>query len=81
MKEHHSKKISHTFSIPVDISQELHTYVRRRELSGFVSEAIRKELELKKNDLRKAYQRANKDEGQMEAKEWEDTLSDGSAEW
>jgi hypothetical protein len=32
-----------------------------------------KELELKKRKLRKAYKSANKDEGQLEAKEWEGT--------
>ena len=48
-------------------------------MSSFVSEAIRKELETKKNELRLAYSKANKDEGQREAsKEWENTLGDGS---
>lgn len=34
--------------------------------SHFVSEAIRKELDLKNNELRDAYLSANKDEGQRE---------------
>lgn len=77
-----TKKINQTFSIPLDISQELHTYVKRREMSQFVSEAIRKELETKKDELRQAYQMANKDEGQRETiEEWEDTTGDGSDEW
>lgn len=82
MKSQQPKKINQTFSIPQDISQELHTYVKRREMSQFVSEAIRKELEVKKDELRHAYLMSNKDEGQLQAtKEWESTISDGSDEW
>ncbi len=80
MKEQR-KKINQTFSIPLDISQELHIYVKRREMSGFVAEAIRKELEVKKEELREAYRAANTDEGQLEAKEWDVTLNDGLDEW
>jgi hypothetical protein len=82
MKKQESKKINQTFSIPLDVSQDLHTYVKRREMSQFVSDAIRKELEYKKEELRKAYLSSNKDEGQHEAMgEWENTISDGSNEW
>ncbi len=81
MKERSSKKINQTFSIPLEISQDLHTYIKKREMSFFVSEAIRKELELKKEDLRKAYRAANKDLGQLEAAEWDTTINDGSEEW
>ncbi len=81
MKKHESKKINQTFSIPLDVSQELHTYVKRREMSFFVAEAIRKELEVKKAELRKAYRSASKDQGQLEANEWDTTISDGSEEW
>lgn len=74
-------RINQTF-IPLDISQELHTYVKRREMSQFVSDAIRKELISKKEELRKAYLSVNKDTGQNETmSEWEGTLSDGSDEW
>lgn len=77
-----TKTINQTFSLPVDISQELHAYVKRREMSKFVTEAIKKELESKKQDLRQAYLMANEDEGQIEAiKDWECTLGDGSDEW
>ena len=81
MKEQQAKKIIQTFSIPLEISQELHTYVKRREMSGFVAEAIRKELEIKKDELRKAYRSAKKDTGQLETKEWEGTVADGIEEW
>lgn len=82
MKNQEPKKVNQTFSIPVDISQDLHTYVKKREMSQFVSDAIRKELMSKKEELRRAYIAANKDHGQTEAlSEWENTLSDGSNEW
>lgn len=82
MKKQESKKVNQTFSIPLDVSQELHTFVKRREMSQFVSDAIRKELASKKEELRQAYLAANKDEGQQEAMvEWKSTLEDGSEEW
>lgn len=82
MRNRESKKINQTFSLPPDLSRDLHTYVRRREMSQFVSEAIRKELELKKEELKKAYLAANEDEGQREVTiEWDTTISDGLDEW
>ena len=82
MRNQEPKKINQTFSIPLNISQELHTYVKRREMSHFVSEAIRKELETKKEELRKAYSKANKDTGQIQVmQDWDVTLGDGSDEW
>lgn len=76
------KTINQTFSLPVEISQELYSYVKRREMSRFVAEAIRKELEAKKEELRKAYLMANEDEGQLETtNEWEGTVGDGLDEW
>ncbi|NGX45032.1 MAG: hypothetical protein K940chlam2_00172 [Chlamydiae bacterium] len=82
MRNEEAKKINQTFSIPRDVSDELHTYVKRREMSQFVSNAIRKELGFKKDELRKAYLAASKDEGQQEAlNEWEATAGDGIDEW
>jgi hypothetical protein len=75
MKKNEPKKVNQTFSIPLDVSVELHTYVKRREMSQFVSDAIRKELFSKKEELRKAYLEANEDEGQKEAmRDWKDTF-------
>ena len=82
MKKQESKKTNQTFSIPVDVSKDLHMYVKRREMSQFVSDAIRKELAAKKEELRQAYLASNKDEGQQEASvEWENTVGDGSDDW
>ena len=82
MKKQESRRINQTFSIPMDISQELHTYVKRREMSQFVSDAIRKELAVKKEELRQAYLSANRDAGQQEGMgDWKNTLNDGSEEW
>ena len=72
------KKVNQTFSIPADISKDLHFYVKKREMSQFVSNAIRKELALKKDELREAYLSSNTDAGQLETmEEWENTLKDG----
>jgi len=60
-----------TFSLPVEITTELHSLIRRREMSSFVADAIRQKLESKKKELRDAYISANRDSGQMEAiEEW-----------
>lgn len=39
-------------------------------------------MELEKEELRKAYLEANKDEGQLEfTEEWQGTLGDGADAW
>ena len=71
-----------TFSLSSELTVELHIYVKSRERSRFVSDAIRKELESRKNILKHAYLSANEDEGQIEAnKDWQSTLGDGLDEW
>lgn len=83
MRKQYINTINQTFSIPRDVSQDLHVYVKQREMSRFVSNAIRKELEAKKEELREAYRMANEDEGQNETKkDWEATMADGlDDEW
>lgn len=61
------KTANHTFSIPLDVLQDLHTYVKRREMSHFVTSAIRKELSSKKDYLKSSYRIANEDLSQNEA--------------
>lgn len=71
-----------TFSIPIDLSVELHAYIKKRGLSKFVAEAIKKSLAEKKRELKEQYLMANEDEGQNEAAmDWESALMDGSDEW
>lgn len=71
-----------TFSLPIEVSIELHSLVKRREMSRFVADAIRKELDAKKDKLRNAYILANNDPGQTDAtNEWQGTLADGADEW
>jgi hypothetical protein len=82
MRKHQTKRVNQTFSIPLEISNDLHVYVKQREMSQFVSDAIRKELEAKKNQLRKEYATIKKDKGQLEAmKDWESTVGDGLDDW
>ena len=71
-----------TFSLPIEVSAELHALVKRRDMSRFVANAICKELASKKQKLRDAYLSANNDPGQTEAiDEWQGTLADGANEW
>ncbi len=82
MKKPHTKTVNQTFSIPREIVHELHVYVKRREMSRFVSEAIRKELEAKREELKQAYIAMSKDKDQNTViKEWEGTVADGVEEW
>jgi metal-responsive CopG/Arc/MetJ family transcriptional regulator len=82
MKKHELKTINQTFSLPLELSSELQALIKPRERSRFVANAIRKELKAKKDELRKAYIDANKDEGQIETtNEWQSTLADGTDEW
>ncbi len=79
-----AKKVNQTFSIPVEISNELHIYVKQREMSQFVSDAIRKEREAKKNQLRQEFADIKNDPIQREVlREWDSTLGDGieDVEW
>ena len=80
MKKHQAqaKKVNQTFSIPIEVSNELHVYVKHREMSQFVSDAIRKELETKKNQLRQEYAGMKNDPAQRQVmKDWESTIGDG----
>lgn len=71
-----------TFSIPIDIVNDLHALVKNREISQFVATAIKKELSAKKTALKRQYMSANKDKGQKEvAKDWESTIIDGNNDW
>jgi hypothetical protein len=86
MKKHQAqaKKVNQTFSIPIEVSNELHVYVKHREMSQFVSDAIKKELEAKKNQLRQEYADMKTDPAQREVmKDWESTIGDGidANEW
>jgi len=82
MRKRQTTTVNRTFSLPLDVSEELHIYIKHRDMSRFVSEAIRKELKSKKEELRQAYLMSNKDAGQKEAmQEWKETLADGSDEW
>ncbi len=79
-----SKKVNQTFSIPIEVSNELHVYVKNREMSQFVSDAIKKELESKKKQLRAEYADMKTDPAQREVmKDWESTIGDGldEIEW
>jgi hypothetical protein len=67
-----NKKISVTFSIPVDLNNVLHSVVDRRKLSHFVTEALEHALKEKKNALKQAYIQASKDKDRLKTiAEWQ----------
>jgi hypothetical protein len=55
------KTVNVTFSIPESINMLLHSFVEKRGLSRFVTKAIEKALEEKKNLLKAAYLAAEND--------------------
>lgn len=66
------KKISVTFSIPVELNNMLHTMIDRRKLSSFVAQALEQALREKKDALKEAYLQASKDPDRLQTiKEWE----------
>ncbi len=82
MRKQQAKTVNQTFSLPLDVMHDLHTYIKPRERSRFVSELLRNGLEAKKHDLRQSYIDANTDAGQTEAlTDWEGTVADGTDEW
>ena len=66
------KKISVTFSIPVELNNMLHLMIDRRKLSRFVAQALEYALNEKKQALKEAYMQASKDSDRLKViKEWE----------
>jgi hypothetical protein len=81
MKKLQQKTINQTFSLPSASLEALHAYVKRGEMSCFVTEAIEDKLKAKKEELYQAYLMANEDADQLEAtRDWEFTLADDSDE-
>ncbi len=73
------KNINVTFSIPEEVNSLLHTHVRKRELSKFVTSAIKKALEEEQSKLKAAYMAADKDPDRREV--IEDWSSLESEDW
>jgi len=66
------KKITVTFSIPVELNNMLHSMIDRRKLSRFVVQALEHALNEKKQLLKEAYMQASKDADRIKIiKEWE----------
>lgn len=79
------RTIKRTVSLPIELDRELHTLIKKMELSNFVSECIKKGLADVKKKLLQEYSMAENDEGQKEARsDWQSPLSDESedeTEW
>jgi len=72
------KKISVTFSIPVELNNMLHSMIDRRKLSRFVTQALEHALNEQKQALKEAYLQASKDPDRLKTiKEWESLEGEG----
>jgi hypothetical protein len=82
MRNQSTKKINRTFSIPVDLFQDLQSRLKmnQQEMEHFIIEAIRKELNAKSGN---AYLMDTQEEWLLEeSKCWQNTLDDDwSDEW
>ena len=43
-KKHELKRVKQTFSIPLDVSNDLHSLVKKREMSNFVRKTLEKSI-------------------------------------
>jgi metal-responsive CopG/Arc/MetJ family transcriptional regulator len=81
-KEKHT--VNQTFSLPVELVEELHRVIKSMERSAYVAELIRQGLNKKKEELRQEYVDMGKDKEQSEIlKDWEATVGDNidDEEW
>ena len=78
-KEKHT--INQTFSLPVELVEELHKTVKSMERSAYVAKLLRQGLDEKKEELRQEYIAMGQDKEQDKVmKDWEGTLGDGISE-
>ena len=73
--------INQTFSLPIELVEELHKAIKNMERSAYIAELLREGLEKKKEVLRQEYIAMGKDKEQDEVMEdWEGTVGDGISE-
>lgn len=81
MSTKHKHTINQTFSLPIELVEELHKSIKSMERSAYVAELIRQGLEKQKEELRQEYMAMGKDKEQDEVmKDWEETVGDGISE-
>lgn len=67
-----------TFSLPVELTAQLHNIVGKRGLSKFVSLALEKALAEKVKNLKAAYQEAEEDTDRLRViEDWKDVETEG----
>lgn len=67
-----------TFSMPDELIGTLHSVVGRRGLSQFVAKAIKKALEERMSELKRAYAAANNDPDRLKTiSDWESLEAEG----
>lgn len=72
------KKVPITITLPESLIRDLHSYIPRRQLSSFISQAVFDELEHKKEKMAMAFREAATDEDLSEEFEmWDTCAGDG----
>jgi hypothetical protein len=72
------KKIPITITLPKSLIEDLHSYIPRRQLSHFISQAVFDELKHKKEMMAQAFREASQDEKlNAELEIWDVSIGDG----
>lgn len=67
-----------TFSLPLNVANQLTSRVAKREMSKFAAQALKEALERQAEDLKRAYAEANEDQDREEVlKDWATLDSEG----
>lgn len=75
-----TKTVNVTFSIPISVNATLHSFVEKRGLSRFVTQAIEAALIAEKNHLKAAFREAENDPDLKEVvNDW--AALDGGDDW
>jgi metal-responsive CopG/Arc/MetJ family transcriptional regulator len=81
MNTKHKHTTNQTFSLPIELVDELHKTIKNMERSAYMAELLREGLEKKKDEIRQEYIAMGKDSEQDEImKDWEGTIGDGISE-
>lgn len=74
MKNQSTKKINRTFSIPVDLFNDLQSSMSRKEMNHFIAEAVRNELNARNGRARQGCLMDDEEDWLLqESKCWQDS--------
>lgn len=72
------KNLPITLTLPENLIRDLHLYIAKRQISKFIAEMLKKELEHKKKLLAREFQEASQDsERNAEIQLWDTLIEEG----